>query len=225
MLINDTLPWTYELDQAICLQEDLSRHVLLTWDHRAVNTIAGIDVSYTADAVRAAISIFRFPELIHQTTAIGEAPQAFPYVPGLLAFRVGPAILSAWENLKQKPDLILVHGHGIAHPRRLGLASHVGVWFNLPTIGVARTRLYGVHSEMGPRAGDWCEVWDEMEPKHVIGAVLRTQEDTKPIYVSPGHLIDLEHSIEFVLACCRAYRMPEPLRSASQKATHALLIP
>jgi deoxyribonuclease V len=224
-MINNSLPWTYDVDQAIHLQENLSQRIVLTWDRRHVASIAGIDVSYQTGSIHAAVSVLGYPDLVHLSTTTGEAPEAFPYIPGLLAFRVGSAILEAWEKLKPAPDLVMIHGHGIAHPRHLGLASHVGLWLNLPTIGVARTRLYGIHGKMGPHAGDWCEVWDEMEPKHVIGAVLRTQEDIKPIYVSPGHLIDLEHSIEFVRACCRAYRMPEPLRSASQKATHALLIP
>jgi deoxyribonuclease V len=224
MTTNITLPWTYDLDQAIRLQENLSKRVLLTWDNRPVNTVAGVDVSYTTDSVRAAISLFQYPEIDHLTTAVGEASQTFPYIPGLLAFRAGPAILEAWEKLKMAPDLIMIHGHGIAHPRHFGLASHVGLWLNLPTIGIARARLYGNCAEVGPQVGDWGEIRDEKKPETVIGAALRTQANTKPIFVSPGHLIDLGHAIEFVLACCQAYRMPEPLRSASQIASNSLLI-
>jgi len=176
--------------------------------------VAGIDFTYSEAIVQAAISIFRYPALTHQTTVTGQVPEGFPYIPGLLAFRVGPAILKAWERLKLTPDLILIHGHGTAHPRSLGLASHVGLWLNLPTIGVAKTRLYGNHAEVGHQVGDWSELWDEKKPRHPIGAALRTQLDAKPIYVSPGHLIDLQHSIEFVLACCRNTRMPAPLRLA-----------
>lgn len=127
---------------------------------------------------------------------------------------MGPAILAAWEKLTLKPDLILIHGHGIAHPRGLGLASHVGLWLNLPTIGTAKTRLYGCHSEAGSQVGEWSELLDEGDPKHVIGAVLRTQVNTKPVYVSQGHLIDLPHSVKFVMVCCRGYRMPEPIHAA-----------
>jgi deoxyribonuclease V len=218
MTIDTISPWTYDLEKAVQVQENLRQHLLLSWDGRPLNTLAGIDVSYTQDSIRAAVAVLRYPSLTSLRTVTGEAPQGFPYVAGLLAFREGPAILAAWERLKLKPDLLLIHGHGTAHPRGVGLASHIGYWLNLPTIGIAKTRLYGTHTEVGPRVGDWSELVDEKEPGHVIGAVLRTCENTKPIYVSPGHLIDLEHSIEFVLECSRGCRMPEPLRAAHQAA-------
>ena len=218
MDVDTVFPWTYDIDEAIQLQNDLRGRLVLTWNDRPVNTIAGIDVSYSGVSVRAAIAIFRYPNLTRLRTITGEAPQGFPYHPGLLAFRVGPAILTAWEKLTLKPDLILIHGHGIAHPRGLGLASHVGLWLNLPTIGIAKTRLYGSHTEAGPNKGEWSELLDEDDPQRLIGAVLRTQVDTKPVYVSPGHLIDLPRSISFVLACCREYRMPEPIRTAHNVA-------
>ncbi len=219
MIINSTAPWTYDQDQALRLQVSLSRRVLVRWDNRPVHTIAGIDVTYAAGLIKAAISIFRYPELTHLGTVTGEAPEAYPYIPGLLAFRVGPAILEAWERLKLTPDLVLIHGHGIAHPRHFGLASHIGVWINLPTIGVAKTRLYGNLAEVGPLAGDWSEIREEQNQKEVIGAALRTQPESKPIFVSPGHLIDLPHSIEFVLATCGKNRMPQPIQSAHSSLT------
>lgn len=218
MTINTISPWTYDLDQAIRVQENLRQHLQLSWEDRPVNTLAGINVSYTQDTIRAAIAVLRFPELTNLITVNVEAPLAFPYVAGLLVFREGPAILAAWEKLKLKPDLLLIHGHGIAHPRGIGLASHIGLWLNLPTIGIAKTRLYGTHAEVGPQMGDWSELLDEKEPGLVMGAVLRTCESARPIYVSPGHLIDLEHAIAFVLACTRGCRMPEPLRAAHQAA-------
>ncbi len=221
MSVNPALPWTYDLDQASLIQENLSKCLSLVWGNRPVKTIAGIDVSYSGVTIHAAIAFFNYPQLTHLTTVTGVAPQGFPYVAGLLAFRVGPAILETWEKLKLSPDLILIHGHGIAHPRGLGLASHMGLWLDRPTIGVARTRLYGNHAEVGPLVGDWSEIRDERNPKHVIGAVLRTQSEVKPIYVSPGHLIDLPHSIEFVLTSCRKYRLPEPLREAHEVAARA----
>ncbi len=219
MIINGTAPWTYDLDQALRLQVNLSRRVLVRWDNRPIHAIAGIDVVYTAGSIKAAISVFRYPELTHLATATGSAPEAYPYVPGLLAFRVGPAILEAWERLKLTPDLVLIHGHGIAHPRHFGLASHIGLWINLPTIGVAKTRLYGNLAEVGPRAGEWSEIRDEHKVKLVIGAAIRTQPDSKPILVSPGHLIDLPHSIEFVLATCGKNRLPLPIQSARSTLT------
>jgi deoxyribonuclease V len=218
MTIDTISPWTYNLDQAIRVQKKLRQHLQLSWDKHQVKTLAGIDVSYTQDSIRAAVAVLRFPDLTNLTTVSGETPQAFPYIAGLLAFREGPAILAAWEKLKIKPDLLLIHGHGIAHPRRVGLASHIGLWLNLPTIGIAKTRLYGMHDEVGSQVGDWSELVDEKQPSHIIGAVLRTCENIKPIYVSPGNLIDLDHSIEFVRACTRGCRMPEPLRAAHQAA-------
>ena len=129
-----------DLESAIQLQENLSQHLSLTWDDRPIRTIAGIDMRDRGNTINAAIAVFRYPELIQLTTVTGVAPPGCRYVPGLLAFRIGPAILDAWKKLQQAPDLIMVHGHGIAHPRGLGLASHLGLWFNLPAIGVARTR-------------------------------------------------------------------------------------
>ncbi len=211
MSINATLPWIYDLDEATRLQEHLSKRLSLTWDNRPVTTIAGIVVSYSGAMIQASINVYRYPELTRLANVTGQAPETFPYIPGLLAFRVGPAILDAWERMKLTPDLVMIHGHGIAHPRGFGLASHVGLWLNLPTIGIAKTRLYGAYAEVGAQVGDWSELWDEKISNHLIGAVLRTQRDAKPIYISPGHLIDLPHSIEFVLACSRAHRLPDPL--------------
>jgi deoxyribonuclease V len=223
MSINTSLPWTYDLDQAIRVQQNLSKHISLTWDGRQVKTVAGIDTDEDGIVIHAAVSVYCFPELTRITTVTGKATQGFPYVSGMLAFRVGPAILEAWEKLKLTPDLVLIHGQGITHPRGFGLASHVGLWLNLPTIGVAKTRLYGTHTDVGPLPGDWSEIHAERKPSQIIGAALRTQPEVKPIYVSPGHLINLDHSIEYVLACTSKYRMPEPIRHAQQVATKSKL--
>jgi deoxyribonuclease V len=219
MSINTTPPWTYDLEQAVHVQQNLSKRIILTWDNRPVQTIAGIDVSVPGVIVHAAISVLSYPQLTRLTTVTGEASQGFPYVPALLAFQVGPAILEAWEKLKQTPDLVMIHGHGIAHPRGFGLASHIGLWLNIPTIGVAKTRLYGRHTEVGPLEGDWSEIHDEHNPKLVIGAAVRIQPDVKPVYVSPGHLVDISHAVDYVSSCCRDFRMPEPLRIAHQAAS------
>jgi deoxyribonuclease V len=218
-MINPALPWTYNLEEAIHLQESLRQRLVLSWDNRPVNVLAGVDFSYTASStIRASIAMFSYPDLAHQQAVVGEAPQTFPYISGLLAYRVGPAILAAWEKLKYKPDVLLIHGHGVAHPRGVGLASHIGLWINTPTIGVAKTRLYGQQTEIGSNVGDWSDLFDENDPNNIIGAVLRTRGECKPIYVSAGHLIDLPHAIEFVLASCRGCRMPEPLRLAHHAA-------
>ena len=143
----------------------------------------------------------------------------FPYVPGLLSFREAPLTLAACEKLTLTPDLILVDGQGIAHPRRLGLACHLGLFLNMPTIGCAKSRLCGSHEMPGVEAGSYAEVIDKGE---VIGAALRTRSGVKPVYVSIGHKIDLPAAIHWVLECCRGYRLPEPTRLAHLAATGRL---
>jgi deoxyribonuclease V len=140
----------------------------------------------------------------------------FPYIPGLLAFREGPAVLTAWEILLNKPDLIMFDGQGIAHPRGIGIASHMGLWLERPTIGVAKSRLYGRHAEVGPKLSDRADLLDRAD--NIIGTVVRTRERTNPLYISPGHLIDVKHAAEFVLACNGGYRLPEPTRWAHKVA-------
>jgi deoxyribonuclease V len=140
----------------------------------------------------------------------------FPYIPGLLAFREGPAILSAWNELKNKPDLLMFDGQGIAHPRGIGIASQMGLWLERPTIGVAKSRLYGRHEEVGPQRGDRADLFDKSG--HRIGTVLRTREKTNLLYVSPGHLIDVEQATQFVVNSLAGYRLPEPTRWAHKVA-------
>jgi deoxyribonuclease V len=219
VISNTLLPGTLNPDEAIQMQDDLRKKLVLTWDGREVNIIAGIVIHEISDLVVAAIELIQFPDLTPINTFIGKAPPAFPYIPGLLVYRVGPAILNAWQKVTAKPDLIMVNAHGTAHPRGMGLASHIGVWLNIPTIGVAKTLLYGCESNVNTQLGDWSELLDEHNSMRVIGAVLRTCENAKPVYVSPGHLIDLPHSIDFTLACCRDHRLPEPIRFAQQAAS------
>jgi deoxyribonuclease V len=164
--------------------------------------------------VLVAIIVLSYPDMVLLDTVTSEASLAFPYIPGLLAFRVGPAILATWEKLKQIPDLIMMHGHGTAHPRGVGLASHMGLWLEVPTIGIAKSKLFLNHAQPGSQMGDWSTLMDEMETSRAIGAVLRTRVNTKPVYVSAGHLIDLQNSVEYVLVCCRGFRLPEPIRVA-----------
>jgi deoxyribonuclease V len=137
----------------------------------------------------------------------------FPYVPGYLSFREIPAVLAVLERLSVRPDLVLCDGQGIAHPRRFGLASHIGVLTGLPTVGVAKSRLVGTHGEPGRERGDWVPLMDKDE---IIGAVLRTRAGVKPIYVSIGHRVALETAIAFVLACTTRYRLPETTRAADR---------
>ncbi len=218
-MINNSLhPWTLDPDEAIRLQEDLHHRLVLEWDGRVVNTVGGVAVNEIDGSVQAAIAVLHYPLMTPVETSIGDASPGYPYDPGLLVYRVGPAILNAWEKLVDKPDLLLVQAHGIAHPRGMGMASHLGLWLNIPTIGVAKSLLYGRESDAPMKVGDWTDLLDERSPRRVIGAILRTCDSAKPVYVSPGHLIDLEHSIAFVRDCCRGYRLPEPIRMAQKMA-------
>ena len=177
-----------------------------------------MDVSLKGGVARAAIVVLSYPELTPLEGVTAETPITFPYIPGLLAFREGPVILSAWERLQTKPDLLVFDGQGIAHPRGIGIAAHMGLWLNLPSIGVAKSRLYGHHDVPGLNRGDSAELRDERDPSRVIGTVLRTRTNVKPVYVSPGQGIDVELSVEFVLKCCVRYRLPEPTRWAHKVA-------
>lgn len=215
--------WDLDFEEAVHLQLRLRELLSLTWDERPVEVIGGVDVSFPGDRALAGIVLMSFPALKPLTAVTADAPLSFPYVPGLLSFREGPAVLAAWEKLSLKPDLLLFDGQGIAHPRGMGIASQMGLWLDLPTIGVAKSRLYGRHAPVGARAGEWSELFDERNPHRVIGAALRTREKTNPVYVSPGHLIDLEHALTFVMACCRGYRLPEPNRWAHKICTGAQL--
>ncbi len=209
-------PWNLPPEEAAHLQSELRERLVLAWDKRPVSLVAGVDVSVRAETCACAIVVLTYPDLEPVEAAVAEVPLTFPYIPGLLAFREGPAVLAAWEKLQHLPDLVLFDGQGIAHPRGLGIASQMGLWLERPTIGVAKSRLYGRHAEPGPRRGDRADLLDERG--QVIGAVLRTREQTKPLYISPGHLMDLPHAVSFTLDCCRGFRLPEPTRWAHRVA-------
>lgn len=208
--------WDPAPEEAIRIQKEMRERLVLKWDGRPVSTIGGVDISIKTEAARAAIVVLRYPDLTPVEAVTADAPLVFPYVPGLLAFREGPAVLAAWERLAHQPDLLMFDGQGIAHPRGDGIASHMGLWLERPTIGVAKSRLYGQHQEVGPRHGDHAALIDGRG--NVIGTVLRTKERTNPLYISPGHLMDVRHATEFVLACLAGYRLPEPTRWAHRVA-------
>ena len=203
------------------IQTEMRERLVLRWDNRPVNTIGGVDVSIKDEFTRAAIVVLRYPDLTPFEAVVADAPLVFPYIPGLLAFREGPAVLAAWSKVQNKPDLLMFDGQGIAHPRGIGIASHMGLWLERPTIGVAKSRLYGLHTEVGPKRGDRAQLLDKNT--NVIGAVLRTKEKTNPLYISPGHLMDVEHAVEFVAACSTRYRLPEPTRWAHKVAGGEIL--
>ena len=208
--------WSLTPQEAARIQTELRSRLILTWDKRPVTTIGGVDVSIKTESTRAAIVVLSYPDLTPLEGVLADTPLIFPYIPGLLAFREGPAVLAAWAMLQNKPDLLMFDGQGIAHPRGIGIASHMGLWLERPTIGVAKSRLYGKHTEVGPGRGDRAALLDKQG--NVIGAVLRTREKTNPLYISPGHLMDVETATEYVQACLTSYRLPEPTRWAHKVA-------
>ncbi len=211
-------PWNLGPAEAVALQRELCGQVEASDRLVPVRRVAGVDVGFEADGAvtRAAVAVLRYPELTVLETAIARRPTEFPYIPGLLSFRELPAVLDALAQLSQPPDLLLCDGQGIAHPRRLGIASHLGLLTDIPAIGVAKTRLCGTHEEPPNQRGAWTPLWADGE---IIGAVLRTRIGVKPLYISPGHRISLETSIQFVMACCTRYRLPETTRHAHRLAS------
>jgi deoxyribonuclease V len=208
-------PWDLSPREAIALQRDLAARVERRDRLDTVHLVAGIDVSVRGDRSRAAVVVMRLPELDVVEEVLAERPVTFPYVPGLLSFREAPVILDALARLESTPQVLLCDGQGIAHPRRLGIASHLGVVLNHPTIGCAKSRLTGTYSDPAPERGSytWLYAHDD-----VIGAVLRTRSRVKPVFVSIGHRVTLETAIDLVLRCGAGYRLPEPTRRADRAA-------
>jgi len=209
--------WNVSPAEGIEIQKRLRALVKRSWDGRAIGLVAGADVHFPSKGTaRGALVVLAYPGLAIVDSSVFEGPCAFPYVPGLLSFREIPALLEAWRGLRLIPDCILCDGQGIAHPRGLGLASHFGLALGIPTIGCAKSPLFGRFEEPGPDRGDEASIAD---PKgRTIGSVLRTRDRTKPIYVSVGHLVSLRKAVSIVLSCTGRYRIPEPLRAAHRLA-------
>jgi len=203
------------------LQRRLADRVLLIDEVGTPRFIAGVDISVSraSGMATAAVVVLSYPELRVVETEVVRGWLDFPYVPGLLSFRESPLTLAAFEKLSIAPDLVLVDGQGIAHPRRFGLASHLGLLLDRPTIGCAKSRLCGRNLMPGDEPGSYAEVIDDDE---TIGAALRTKLGVKPLYVSAGHRVDLKAAIHWVLECCRGYRLPEPTRLAHLAAGDGL---
>jgi len=210
-----THPWNVSPSEAIAIQRDLRDLVCTENDLGEVRYVAGIDVSTKGGQAQAAIVVLSFPDLAPITQSLATLPLEFPYIPGLLAFREGPAVVEAFRTLEVEPDLLIFDGQGLAHPRRMGIASHIGVLFDLPSIGCAKSRLCGYHTEPDAAYGSYTFIYDRDE---VIGAVLRTRAGVRPVYVSIGHKIDLETSMSYILKCCTKYRLPETTRWAHRIA-------
>jgi deoxyribonuclease V len=212
MKINNLHGWNPTYRQAVEIQLELAHKVSTDMELSHIEVIAGIDVSFNANkTARAGLVVLKYPELNIIEVIQIEGIASFPYIPGLLSFRELPMALQAFEKLKLTPDLIIVDGQGIAHPRRLGLASHLGLLLDTPTIGCAKSLLCGNHDEIDLEAGSFQSIFYN---NSIVGAALRTRGKIKPVYVSPGHKIDLPSSIEWILKCCHGYRLPEPCRLA-----------
>lgn len=205
--------WEIGTGEALKIQESLAAKVLRSGEVSTPQTIAGVDVSTgrAGKTARAAVVVVGYPGLEPVTIEVAEGNLTLPYIPGLLSFREAPLILAAFEKLSCTPDLVMVDGQGIAHPRRMGLACHLGLFLDVPTIGCAKSRLCGSHQPPGEESGSYTKVVDKGE---TIGAALRTKTGVKPVYVSTGHKISLESAVRWVLQCCRGYRLPEPTRLA-----------
>jgi deoxyribonuclease V len=208
-------PWDLDAAAARALQRELAERVIVDRPLAPYETIGGADVSYNkhSPTLYAAVVVLRADtlEVIDRAGVVAEAK--FPYVPGFLSFREAPPVIEAFEQLSVRPEVLMCDGQGIAHPRRLGLASHLGLWLEVPTIGCAKSHLFGEHEEPGPTRGQWSPMTDGDE---TIGAVLRTRDRVKPLFVSPGHLCNLEGAIAAVLASTRGYRLPTTTRMAHQ---------
>jgi deoxyribonuclease V len=206
-------PWNLSPADAIAVQKQLAAHIdtQTAFDLKAVRLVAGVDVSVKDDISRAAVVVLTFPGLEIIEIAIAMQPASFPYIPGLLSFREGQVILHACEKLRSRPDVYIFDGQGIAHPRRIGIASHIGLWLNAPTVGCAKTWFIGDHASVGANRGDFEAMNYHNE---IIGAALRTRAKVKIVYVSPGHLATVDCSRELVLQCATRYRLPEPTRQA-----------
>ena len=221
MQITPIHPWDVPPREAIRIQEALAQRIIPrtrfapTCDFDTIHTVAGVDVGIKGNVAKAAVVVLSYPDLhlLDRSTIVQPVP--FPYVPGLLSFRECPSLLAAFEHLSLEPDLIIVDGQGIAHPRRLGLASHLGLFLDKPTIGCAKSRLCGTYEEPEEAVGSYTYLYDREE---IIGAALRTKDRTRVLYVSLGHKIDLDASIHYVLTCCRGYRLPETTRWAHRTA-------
>jgi deoxyribonuclease V len=210
--------WDLTPKEAVALQKELAARVVRADEVGKVRRVAGVDVGFedSGRVTRAAVAVLDYPGFAVAERVVVREPTRFPYIPGLLSFREAPAVLAAFGRLRTPPDLVLYDGQGVAHPRRFGIASHVGVLLDVPTIGVAKTRLVGEHRRLPGRKGAWVPLVDKGE---TIGAVLRTRTGVTPLYVSIGHRVTLAAAVRWVMACTTRYRLPETTRWAHHLAS------
>lgn len=219
------MEWPTTFEEALEIQRQLAPQVVTHDDFGAIETVAGVDAGYEPDPAapeshgiaRAAIVVLEFPSLRPVDYTVARHPTSFPYVPGFLSFRETPAVLEALAQLRVRPSLLICDGQGIAHPRRFGIASHVGLLANLPSVGCAKSLLTGRHAPLPDERGATVPLMHRGEQ---IGVVLRSRAGTKPLYVSPGHRVSMESAVRFVMACLTKYRLPETTRAADGLASH-----
>lgn len=209
--------WNLSPGEAIALQKKLAPLVdaRTPIDLDALETVAGVDVSVKNNISRAAIVVMTFPDLEPIEGVTAQMPTPFPYITGLLTFREGQVILAAHAKLKHRPGAYLFDGMGMIHPRRLGIASHMGLWLDKPAVGCGKSYLIGEYLEPGPEKGSYTRLYDRGE---LIGVVLRTRANVKPVYVSVGHRATLDTARELTLRCTTRYKLPEPVRAAHRAA-------
>lgn len=203
--------WQVDASGAILIQLKLRKKIQLKRKEGKIEKIAAIDVAYEKEKAVAGVLVFSYPQLnlIEKVSTVSSVD--FPYIPGLLTFREGPCIIDALCKVKEKADLLLFDGQGIAHPRRMGIATHLGIYLNISSIGCAKSKLTGDYNNLADEAGAFAPLYDGNE---LVGFAVRTKKDTRPVFVSPGNLIDFDQALKIVLTCCRGHRIPEPLRLA-----------
>jgi len=205
------MKWPKDFAEAGAIQEKMRGRVRIIPLKKIPSYIAGVDAAFRGNKVIAAACLYTFPQLNYMEDSVEVRECSFPYVPGYLTFREGPAIVAAVRKLKKRPDMLLVDGQGIAHPKGIGIASHLGVLLNMPSIGCAKSRLIGEYDEPAIQKGAWSYLrFHDM----TVGIALRTRSGVKPVFVSPGHRTDLACSIMIVMACIAKFRIPEPIRKA-----------
>ncbi|MCX7661354.1 MAG: endonuclease V [Candidatus Omnitrophica bacterium] len=216
MRFKDLHPWDVSIERAIELQESLREKIKLKPYLKRPTLIAGADAYFREECIFAAVVVVRYPEEKIVEKAIKIKPINFPYIPGLFSFREGPVLLECFRDLNTVPQIVIFDGQGIAHPRRMGLATHLGIILDLPTIGCAKSYLYGYFKFPQKRRSSYSYLYDENKNK--LGVVLTTKDKTRPLFVSPGHKMDILTAKRIILMCTAKFRIPQPLRLAHQEA-------
>jgi len=205
--------WNVSVDEAYVIQESLKKYLVRQDTCREIISIGGVDVAYEVSGKRACcvITVFSYPDMQLLSHSFFSGETGFPYIPGLFTFREGPLIEQAYKRLETLPELLIFDGQGICHPRGIGIATHMGIFLDIPSVGCAKSRLFGLYNEPGLFRGDRSPICSGNE---IIGCVLRTRDSIKPVFVSQGHRTSLETAVEICLACSGRYRIPEPVRMA-----------